>query len=336
MCRRIYQVLSYKGVGEGVLTVSERNFFHFFQSALQSVHNSSTSDPHHICNLLLGVPILIVEDKHLPLLVGHRLQHLPPTLLTENMLQRVFTKASFRPGVRLCQGVLPIFHFIEHVPLLVITADEGLVLLAVALALHHIVLHPMVADQGHGNRPGLGSQKSIRQFAGLLDLPSDLAVLHRIKIVTMDTIAKKAAPDKDGVRIAELNEESYCYLLWDHKPLTDFWMIGPGKARKLEKAYLFTMGDVAHKAQYDEEWFYRTFGIDGEILIDHAFGIEPVTMADIKSYHSDSHSLSKGQVLPKPYEYAPARNVLREMIDVLCVDMFTQNLTAPKFSWWVS
>ena len=159
--------------------------------------------------------------------------------------------------------------------------------------------------------------------------------LYLVK-VCMDTIAKKAKPDADGVRIAELNEDSYKFLLWDHRPLTDFWMLGPGKVARLEKAYLFTMGDIAQKAQWDEEWFYKQFGIDGEILIDHAFGIEPVTMQDIKNYHSEGHSLSNGQVLPRPYKYAEARNVLREMIDVLCQDMFVKNLTAPSFSWWVS
>ena len=154
--------------------------------------------------------------------------------------------------------------------------------------------------------------------------------------VCMDTIAKKAKPDADGVRIAELNEDSYKFLLWDHRPLTDFWMLGPGKAARLEKAYLFTMGDVAQRAQWDEEWFYKQFGIDGEILIDHAFGIEPVTMKDIKNYHSEGHSLSNGQVLPRPYKYQEARNVLSEMIDVLCQDMFVKGLTAPSFTWWVS
>ena len=154
--------------------------------------------------------------------------------------------------------------------------------------------------------------------------------------VCMDTVAKKMPADKDGVRIAELNEDSYCYQLWDHRPLTDFWMIGPGKARRLQKAQLFTMGDVARKSQYDEEWFYKEFGIDGEILIDHAWGREPVTMSDIKTYHTDSHSLSKGQVLPRPYEFSEARNVFSEMIDVLCADMFEKKLLSSAFVWWVS
>ena len=154
--------------------------------------------------------------------------------------------------------------------------------------------------------------------------------------VAMDIVAKKSPADRDGVRIAELNEESYRYLLWDHRPLTDFWQIGPGKAKRLMNAYMFTMGDVAARTQWDEEFFYKTFGIDGEILIDHAWGIEPVTMRDIKNYRSDSHSLSNGQVLPRPYKYAEARLVFCEMIDSLCSGMLRKNLTAPAFSWWVS
>ena len=154
--------------------------------------------------------------------------------------------------------------------------------------------------------------------------------------VAMDIVAKKRPADKDGVRIAELNEDSYKFLLWEHKPLTDFWQIGPGKARRLMSAHMFTMGDVAERTQFDEEFFYKTFGIDGEILIDHAWGIEPVTMQDIKNYQTESHSLSNGQVLPRPYKYAEARNVFMEMIDVLCGDMFLKDLTAPAFTWWVS
>lgn len=146
--------------------------------------------------------------------------------------------------------------------------------------------------------------------------------------VAMDIVAKKQPADKDGVRIAELNEDSYKFLLWDHKPLTDFWQIGHGKARRLEKAYMFTMGDIAARTQWDEEFFYKTFGIDGEILVDHAWGIEPVTMADIKSYKSDGHGLSNGQVLPRPYKYQEARLVFREMIEVLCTDKFNDEDTS--------
>jgi len=154
--------------------------------------------------------------------------------------------------------------------------------------------------------------------------------------VCMDIVAKKMPSDQDGVRIAELNEDSYKFLLWDHQPLTDFWMIGSGKMRRLHKAYLFTMGDIARKAQWDEEWFYREFGVDGEILIDHAWGKEPVTMKDIKSYHTDSHSVSKGQVLPRPYQYDEVRIVFSEMIDVLCASMFERKVLSRTFTWWAS
>lgn len=154
--------------------------------------------------------------------------------------------------------------------------------------------------------------------------------------VAMDIVAKKAKPDKDGVRIAELNEDTYKILLWDHQPLTDFWQIGSGKARRLESNHMYTMGDVAEHTQYDEEWFYKTFGVDAEILIDHAWGIEPVRMCDIKNYRSDNHSLSNGQVLPRPYKYEEARNVFCEMIDVLCCDMYKKNLISRIYTWWVS
>ena len=154
--------------------------------------------------------------------------------------------------------------------------------------------------------------------------------------VAMDIQAKKMPADKDGVRIAELNEDSYCYLLWNHTPLTDFWQIGPGKANRLQKNYMYTMGDVALKSIHDEAWFYKEFGIDGEIMIDHAWGIEPVTMRDIKSCRPKNHSLSNGQVLARPYKYAEARIVFTEMIDVICHDMYRKNLIARSFTWWVS
>ena len=154
--------------------------------------------------------------------------------------------------------------------------------------------------------------------------------------VAMDIVAKKAPPDKDGVRIAELNEESYRILLWDHKPLTDFWQIGPGKSRRLMKAGMKTMADIARRSRFDEEFFYKTFGIDGEILIDHAWGIEPVTMADIKRYRTTAHSLSNGQVLPRPYLYDEARVVFHEMIDHTCSDLFNKGLISDDFTWWVS
>ncbi|MBO4887470.1 MAG: DNA methylase [Firmicutes bacterium] len=154
--------------------------------------------------------------------------------------------------------------------------------------------------------------------------------------IAMDIVAKKQPADKDGVRIAELNEDSYKFLLWDHQPLTDFWQIGRGKARRLLQAGMLTMGDIAERSQWDEEFFYKTFGIDGEILIDHAWGIEPVTMRDIKNYKPSGSSLSNGQVLPRPYHYEEAVLVFREMIEVLCSDMFAQKLISRSFTWWLS
>lgn len=154
--------------------------------------------------------------------------------------------------------------------------------------------------------------------------------------VAMDIVAKKTPADKDGVRIAELNERSYCELLWKHTPLTDFWGLGPGKAKRLMDAHLTCMGDIALRSMKDEEFFYRSFGIDGEILIDHAWGIEPVTMEDIKSYKTSANSLSNGQVLPRPYHYDEARVVFQEMLELLCADLFSKNLTTPALTWWVS
>ncbi|MBR3311608.1 MAG: DNA methylase [Solobacterium sp.] len=154
--------------------------------------------------------------------------------------------------------------------------------------------------------------------------------------VAMDIVAKKSPADRDGVRIAELDENSYPLLLWDHQPLTDFWQIGTGKARRLNNAGLYTMGDIAAMSQKNEEWFYQIFGIDGEILIDHAWGLEPVSMPDIKNYHSPSHSLHSGQVLPKPYSFADARLVFTEMIDILCADLFEKKLTTRSLSFWIS
>ena len=154
--------------------------------------------------------------------------------------------------------------------------------------------------------------------------------------VAMDIVAKKSTPDQDGVRIAELDEKSYQLLLWDHSPLTDFWQIGPGKAARLEKAGMHTMGDIATMALHNEEWFYRTFGIDAEILIDHAWGIEPVEMSDIKGYRTNARSLSCGQVLTRPYRYGEARIVFREMIDSLCADLMAKNLVCRSAAWYAA
>ena len=145
--------------------------------------------------------------------------------------------------------------------------------------------------------------------------------------VAMDVEAKHLAPDENGVRIAELDELSYRQRLWSHRPLTDFWRVGHGYARRLEEAGLQTMGDIARCSLgassdfYNEELLYRMFGVNAELLIDHAWGWEPCTMADIKSYRPSSHSSGSGQILSCPYPSDKARLAVREMADQLALDL---------------
>ena len=154
--------------------------------------------------------------------------------------------------------------------------------------------------------------------------------------VAMDIVAKKAKPDADGVRIAELDELSYRLLLWCHQPLTAFWQVGPGTAAKLARYGIFTMGDIARMSSADEEWLYRQFGVNAEILIDHAWGIEPCRLQDIKNYKPKSNSRSVGQVLPRPYKFDEARLVFSEMIDQLALDLVTRETKTKELSYWVS
>ncbi len=141
--------------------------------------------------------------------------------------------------------------------------------------------------------------------------------------VAMDIVAKKSLPDKDGVRIAELNERSYRELLWAHRPLTDFWRIGGGIASRLERMMIHTMGDLA-RASLDpvrEEQLYHVFGINAELLIDHAWGWEPTPMEVIKQYRPATASLSSGQVLHKPYTFEQCRLIVKEMTELLALDL---------------
>ena len=194
------------------------------------------------------------------------------------------------------------------------------------------------AEQQGVSAAHLMAKKMVREVLTTTGITATVGIGANLYLakVAMDIVAKKAPPDEDGLRIAALDPYSYRELLWDHTPLTDFWQIGPGKARRLMEAHLYTMGDIAEKSLRDEEYFYRTFGIDGEILIDHAWGLEPVRMEDIKSFKSETSSLSTGQVLPRPYSCAEARIVLQEMLDMLCADLFIKNLTTPALTWWVS
>lgn len=148
--------------------------------------------------------------------------------------------------------------------------------------------------------------------------------------VAMDIVAKKMPPDKDGVRIAELDEMSYRRQLWEHTPLTDFWRVGKGIARKLETNRMYTMGDVAERSEYDEDRLYRLFGINAELLIDHAWGWEPCTIADIKSYRPKTHSLSQGQVLSCAYSYDKGRVIVREMAELLALDLVEKKVVTDQ------
>ena len=136
--------------------------------------------------------------------------------------------------------------------------------------------------------------------------------------IALDITAKHAADF-----IGELDEESYCKTLWDHKPLTDFWRIGGGIARRLAPYGIYTMGDIARA---DEDLLYRLFGIDAELLIDHAWGREPVTIADIKNYHTRTKSITSGQVLMCDYNYEDGKLIVKEMSDLICLDLVEKKL----------
>ena len=144
--------------------------------------------------------------------------------------------------------------------------------------------------------------------------------------VAMDIVAKHLAPDKNGVRIAEIDETSYRRMLWEHRPLTDFWRVGHGYEKKLEANGMYTMGDIALKSIENEDLLYKLFGINAELLIDHAWGWEPCTMENIKSYRPLSNSMSSGQVLHCPYDYDKAKLITREMCDLLVLDLVEKHI----------
>lgn len=154
--------------------------------------------------------------------------------------------------------------------------------------------------------------------------------------IAMDIVAKHIAPDKDGVRIAELDEMSYRRLLWSHRPLTDFWRVGRGYTNKLEEQGLYTMGDIARcsigkpNEYYNEELLYKLFGINAELLIDHAWGYEPCTMELIKAYKPETNSVCSGQVLQNPYDFEKAKLVVKEMTDLMVLDLVDKKLVTDQ------
>lgn len=154
--------------------------------------------------------------------------------------------------------------------------------------------------------------------------------------IAMDIVAKHTDPDENGVRIAELDEMSYRRLLWGHEPITDFWRVGNGYAKKLREHGIYTMGDVARCSvgeaddYCNEDLLYKLFGVNAELLIDHAWGWEPCTMAEIKSYKPVNNSSCSGQVLQNPYPYDKAKLVVREMTDLLVLDLVDRHLVTDQ------
>ena len=154
--------------------------------------------------------------------------------------------------------------------------------------------------------------------------------------VAMDILAKKMPADEDGVRIAELDEITYRKKLWDHRPLTDFWRVGRGIARSLAIYGIDTMGKIAELSVDNEDVLYRMFGVNAELLIDHAWGWEPVTMPYIKAYRPETNSFSSGQVLHSPYDYKKARVVIREMADAMALKLVAKRLVTDQIVLTIS
>lgn len=149
--------------------------------------------------------------------------------------------------------------------------------------------------------------------------------------VAMDIMAKKMKPNEYGVRMAYLNEELYKKELWSHQPLTDFWRVGRGYAKKLEANHIYTMGDIARTSLVNEDLLFKLFGVNAELLIDHAWGYEPCTISDAKNYKPLRNSISTGQVLHCAYDYNKAKLVVREMVDSLTLDLVDKHLISNQF-----
>lgn len=148
--------------------------------------------------------------------------------------------------------------------------------------------------------------------------------------VAMDIVAKKKKPDSNGARIAELTEQSYRETMWEHQPITDFWRIGSGYARRLARHGMFSMGDVARCSLYNQGLLYKLFGVNAELLINHAWGCEPCTIEDIKAYRPSSSSHSIGQVLSCPYDFDDARVIVKEMAEQLALDLSAKNVSTDQ------
>ena len=192
---------------------------------------------------------------------------------------------------------------------------------------------PYIAKYGSAHNMALTMIRDVLKATGITATAGIGTNLYLCK-VAMDIVAKHMPADKDGVRIAEIDEKSYRELLWEHKPVTDFWRIGNGYKRKLEGLRLFTMGDVARfsMSEYGEDKLYSLFGVNAELLIDHAWGREPCTISDIKAYRPVTNSLSSGQVLTCATDGDTARLILWEMADMLALDLAGKGLVTKKLT----
>lgn len=182
------------------------------------------------------------------------------------------------------------------------------------------------------------AMKMIREVLSVTGITATAGIgtnLYLCKIA-MDIVAKHMPPDRNGVRIAELDERSYRELLWAHEPITDFWRVGSGYAKKLREKGLYTMGDVARCSLgeqgefYNEDLLYDLFGVNAELLIDHAWGWEPCTIKEIKEYKPKSNSLGSGQVLQCPYTFEKARIIVQEMTDQLVLELVEKGMVTDQ------
>ena len=199
--------------------------------------------------------------------------------------------------------------------------DEVFINAAGYLRLYHMTAHEL-------------AMKMVREVLAETGITATAGIgtnLYLAKLA-MDIVAKHMPPDADGVRIAELDERTFRYLLWDHKPLTDFWMTGPGTVRRLEAHGIHTMGELARASVQNEDWLYELFGVDAELLIDHAWGREPCGMKEIKSYKPSTNSITEGQVLACPYPNEKAKLIVREMAETLMFRLTEKKLVTDSLT----
>ena len=193
--------------------------------------------------------------------------------------------------------------------------------------------------KSHGKNPNELAREMIKDVFNQTGITATAGIGTNMYLakVAMDIVAKKSKPDEYGVRVAQLDEISYREMLWDHVPLTDFWRIGHGIEKRLNKLGLFTMGDIALCSMSNSKWnnediLFKEFGINAELIIDHAWGYEPTLIRDVKSYKPKSTSISQGQVLPEAYSYDKARIVIKEMMELLSLDLVDKGLLTNQVS----